>query len=243
VTVGGGPDLPSTIACQPDPQLVVAVSTDPKLIGRAPHEETLKALFKGFGWNYADNRSDTLALLRDAKAELVYFYCHGGVHMDRPWLQVGPPNERVIDRGDFRREGIKWTEPQPLVFINGCHTTALTPERAIEFVSALMENAQASGVIGTEITVFEPLATEFAHQFLPRFLAGVPAGEAIRSSRLVLLKNGNPLGLVYIPFVLASLQVTGSTLSWPTTKKSTPAQLATIASPATIVSAEESDHA
>ena len=40
-----------------------------------------------------------------------------------------------------------------------------------------------------------------------RFLSGVPIGEAVRGTRLALLKAGNPLGLVYIPFVMASLRM------------------------------------
>jgi hypothetical protein len=62
----------------------------------------------------------------------------------------------------------------------------------------------AAGVIGTEITIFEPLACTFAEKFAALFLAGVPIGEAVRRVRLAILSEENPLGLVYIPFVLAS---------------------------------------
>ena len=61
------------------------------------------------------------------------------------------------------------------------------------------------GVIGTEITIFEPLATAFAEACLGHFLDGVPIGKAIRLARLKLLQDGNPLGLVYIPFAVSSL--------------------------------------
>jgi hypothetical protein len=40
-----------------------------------------------------------------------------------------------------------------------------------------------------------------------RFYAGETIGEAIRNSRLKLLSSGNPLGLVYIPFVKSSLKI------------------------------------
>ena len=96
---------------------------------------------------------------------------------------------------------------RPLVFINGCHTTALTPDVPLEFVSLFLEMSEASAVIGTEITIFEPLAVAFAEAFLPRFLAGTPLGEAVRGARLALLKDGNPLGLVYIPYALAGLRL------------------------------------
>jgi len=96
------------------------------------------------------------------------------------------------------------------VFINGCRTTALEPETAIELVSSLVRRAQASGVIGTEITVFEPLARDFAEAYLARFLAGATVGESVRGARLALLARGNPLGLAYIPFALESLRLTAA---------------------------------
>lgn len=204
------PDLPGEIAYTDGPHLVVAVSTDPALVLRGGHEQALRALRSGLGWYYADTRERALALLKEAKAEVVYFYCHGGVLEDIPFIQVGPPDERGITRDLLRREAIRWSSPRPLVFINGCHTTALEPEKAIEIVSALVENAQAAGVIGTEITVFEPLASAFAEECLRRFLDGEPIGAAVRSARLALLANGNPLGLAYIPFVTASLRLRGS---------------------------------
>ena len=63
------------------------------------------------------------------------------------------------------------------------------------------------GVVGTEITIFEPLATAFAEECLAHFLNEVPIGDAIRQARLKLLQDGNPLGLVYIPFVVSSVRL------------------------------------
>jgi hypothetical protein len=48
---------------------------------------------------------------------------------------------------------------------------------------------------------------------LQRFLRGVPVGEAIRSARLDLLQQCNPLGLAYVPFVIAGLQLDRSAAS------------------------------
>ena len=91
------------------------------------------------------------------------------------------------------------------MFINGCHTTAVEPERAYNLVAAFTNLAGAAGVVGTEITVFEPMAQAFAEECFEQFLGGQAIGEAIRRARLKLLKEKNPLGLVYMPFVLASL--------------------------------------
>jgi hypothetical protein len=138
----------------------------------------------------------------------VYFYCHGGYDGTEPFLRVGLESQvGTITRPNLRDKRIRWNDPRPLVFINGCHTTALDPEQALDFVSGFVETAGAVGVIGTEITVFEPLARNFAENCLRRFLNGVSIGEAVRAARLALLKEGNPLGLVYIPFVIASLQL------------------------------------
>ena len=65
----------------------------------------------------------------------------------------------------------------------------------------------AAGVIGTEVTIFEPLAVAFAEAFLRAFDAGSMLGWAVRDARLALLGQGNPLGLVYIPFAAADLEL------------------------------------
>jgi hypothetical protein len=148
-----------------------------------------------------------LTLLKDGRTHVVYLYCHGGLEQDVPFVKVGALSERPITSVTLLNQRIRWTEPRPLVFLNGCRTTGLEPEQALEFVSTLVRRAQAAGVVGTEITVFEPLARAFAEDCLRRFLAGTPLGWAVREARLTLLKAGNPLGLVYLPYALPSLQL------------------------------------
>jgi hypothetical protein len=145
-------------------------------------------------------------MLRGAHPHVVYLYCHGGVSNDVPFLVVGHDDPVITPDNLF--EDLYWGDgTRPLVFINGCHTTALEPESALEFVTAFVDNAAAAGVVGTEITIFEPLARAFAEDCLRRFLAGTPIGESVRRTRLGLLKEGNPLGLVYIPFVTPGLRL------------------------------------
>src|SRR5262249_60886449 len=96
-----------------------------------------------------------------------------------------------------------------LVSVNGGRTVAVEREVALEFVSTFVVATGAAGVVGTEVTVFEPLARAFAEECLRRFLAGAEIGEAVRGARLALLKARNPLGLVYIPFVRAGLRLVG----------------------------------
>ena len=78
---------------------------------------------------------------------------------------------------------------------------------ALKFVQVLTGMARASGVIGTEITVFESLAHRFAQAFLDSFAAGADLATAIRSARLQLLAQFDPMGLAYIPFGLATLRI------------------------------------
>jgi len=169
----------------------------------------VRQLRQNLAWTCALNRSDLFALLKKSKPHVLYFFCHGGIKNGVPYIQVGSPAEYVITRDNFRNERFRWDESWPLVFINGCRTAELDPSRALELVSACLQ-CSASGVVGTEITLFEPLACAFAEQFMRRFLAGVGVGQAIRGARLALLKENNPLGLVYIPYALASLRLVGT---------------------------------
>lgn len=208
LSVADAPDAPTEITWQTKPSLTVAVSTDENFKRRKTHIESIRALRPDIEWNYGETRDDVLRELKESKPHLVYFYCHGGISETRPYLQVGARDPSGnISPSNLRAKKIFWDTPRPLVFINGCHTVAVEPEKAIEFISAFIETADAAGVIGTEITIFEPLATAFAEDCLRRFLSGTPIGESVRNARLKLLKDGNPLGLVYIPYVMANLRL------------------------------------
>ena len=206
------------IAYDAHPQLGVAVSTDPQFTLRAEHERQLRALRPDLGWRYAATRADAINLMRmrEGPAQLLYFYCHGGLSAaNAPFLGVGGVDEPGITSDALRTYDIHWSDPRPLVFINGCHTTALEPDTALDFVSRLVDTAAATGVIGTEITTFEPLAGAFALECLRRFLGGEPIGAAVRGARLALLAQGNPLGLIYVPFVMPSVQLVARATAVP----------------------------
>lgn len=209
LSVAGASDAPTVITWSKKPVMTVGVSTDPLFILREQHLQKLQALRPaGLEWNYGPTRDVVIKKLKETKPQVVYFYCHGGLSATRPYIQVGPPNASGNLSPSFLRvKKIRWENPGPLVFINGCHTTALEPEQAIEFITPFIENANAAGVIGTEITIFEPIATAFGEECLRRFFGKSTIGEAVRCARLKLLKNGNPLGLVYIPYVMASLSL------------------------------------
>lgn len=202
-----GRDVPSEILMDGGPQLVVGVATNlDRLDG---HMRALREIRTDISWHYSEKRQDILDNLKSKKSHLVYFYCHGGVTANNvPYLQVGDgTGNDFIDGSNLRAYGVNWVGPQPLVFINGCHTTALDPESAINLVAKFVF-AGSAGVIGTETTIFEPLACSFAEACLVDFLKDKSSiGDAIRTARLKLLKECNPLGLIYTPFVLPSLHV------------------------------------
>lgn len=188
------------------PELTVAVY--PSFRGWPSHRQTLKSLMPGMIWNLADTRPDTLAKLESTNPHIVYFYCHGGVTRDTPYIKVGAEDEMGITPDNLDSYGIYWKYPQPLIFINGCHTTASEPKLAMHFVEKFMITCNAAGVIGTEITIFEQLAGAFAEKCLHRFVVeGETIGDAVRGARLKLLKQGNPLGLVYNIFANVSLRL------------------------------------
>jgi hypothetical protein len=168
---------------------------------------SLQQLRVGQDWDYADTLDETFALIADTKPHVFYLYCHGGVAGAIPFLKVGGQDDPPLTTDNLLFRKPPWDGPWPLVFINGCKTTTLEPLRALEFVTAFVQHVGAAGVIGTETTVFEPLARAFGEACLTHYLAGTPIGESVRRARLTLLKQGNPLGLVYIPFALANLRL------------------------------------
>lgn len=203
LSVKNAPDVPTQIKCGPKFSMAVGVASDLQLFNG--HVKNLIKLREGIEWT--DQRDKFFDWLK-AYPDIVYFYCHGGLVRNAPYLQLGPKdNPGLVQRSNLYAYEIVWEQPRPLVFINGCHTTAVEPLQALEFITPLVTYSQAAGVIGTEITIFEELATVFAEECFQRFFAGEPIGRAVRRARLRLLAEGNPLGLVYIPFVIAGLRL------------------------------------
>lgn len=187
--------------------MLAIVSLDKAFIERGPHQERLRTIRTPMTFTLCDGRAQAIDAMQHCTSEVVYFYCHGGMtESNTPFLTIGDDEHLTPD--NIRLYEIQWKAPRPLVFMNGCMTAALEPEKAIEFVSAFINMASASGVIGTEITVFEPLATKFAESFLDSFMGKCKSiGESIKLARLNLLEQFNPLGLVYIPFALPGLRL------------------------------------
>jgi hypothetical protein len=197
-----GPEVATQIGYSGTPLMDIALNREfPAL---PAHLQRLGNL--GYQTQSQEARDKIFQMFKQSQPHVVYFYCHGVLNGTTPTLKVGPPQD-YIDTSNFDNLEIAWPDTRPLVFMNGCHTTSLSPGQALSFVRAFVEDVAAAGVIGTEITVFEPLAQTFAETFLPLFAAGMPFGRAIREARLRLLAQRNPLGLVYQPYAYAGLKM------------------------------------
>lgn len=176
---------------------------------RAQHQQWVVQQFEQYGGQVlvADSQQQAHQDIPQPQ-QLCYFYCHGGSSPEKlnPWLKIGqndyiqPPDVRVmgLDKS-WRKQGI-----HPLVFINACHSFEFTPEALAAFLPRFAW-AGAAGVIGTEVSIFEPLAVEFGEGIIEAFLRGEPIGQAIQRLRWQLLLKRNVLGLVYTPYCYADL--------------------------------------
>ncbi|MEU0401083.1 CHAT domain-containing protein [Streptomyces sp. NPDC006197] len=178
------------------------------------HLATLRARFRQV------NVYDRRAALRDAlisdPGDCVYFYGHGrrpraaeGEHSSATVLEIGH-TDRILPE-DLNawagEEGWdRWDELTPLVFLNGCHTADRDPSSWLGFVDTFTE-LHASGVIGTEVTVDQALAGEFAERFWAALLDGEEVGPAMHRVRIELLRKGNILGLAYTAYCSAALRL------------------------------------
>ncbi|MFF8381852.1 CHAT domain-containing protein [Streptomyces sp. NPDC015661] len=177
----------------------------------------LTVLRAGFRQVDVYDRRDALrdALVGDP-GDCVYFYGHGrrpraadNEFSSATVLEIGH-TDRILPQ-DLKAWAVdegwdRWDELAPLVFLNGCHTADRDPASWLGFVDAFTE-LHASGVIGTEITVDQALAGEFAELFWEALLAGQEVGPALHGVRMRLLRKGNVLGLAYTAYCSAALRL------------------------------------
>ncbi len=164
-------------------------------------------------WSFVETERDRLLdSLTDPDLDVIYLYCHaegGQIDGTRPRLvfqDLQDPEPRVVYPGALDHAE-KWAH-SPLVMLNGCGTAAFSPDALSPFIRKLVRGRGASGVIGTEIQVYEVLAGEVAREFLRRFLRGDPAGSALLMVRRGLLSQLNPLGLAFTLYGAAGLSLT-----------------------------------
>ena len=141
--------------------------------------------------------------------DLLYLYCHAGYDGSDPVIRVKDATDAVeglLKSADVSGDRFR---TQPLVFINGCRTAGFSPKALSPFITTLVTDRNASGLVGTEIDVWEQLASEVGREFIRKLCnePGMTVGRALRETRLALLAKGNPLGLAYTLYALADLRL------------------------------------
>jgi hypothetical protein len=137
----------------------------------------------------------------DVNDQIVYFLCHatsGGTG--------GNPGDATLDMGQgapITLRELQSVRPQtrfsanPLIFINACESSDLSPKFYAGFVPFFLAKG-ARGVIGTECKVPVVFAVEFAERFFDRLLDGKQVGDSVLAVRRELVEqHRNPLGLMY----------------------------------------------
>jgi hypothetical protein len=149
--------------------------------------------------------------------QLLYFLCHGEYDPARkePYIGIGLRDQQTRHRiyaNDLAQAMLDrinhdyWRDNAPLIIINGCHTADLGPGQVWSFVQPFAQGG-AGGVIGTEVSIRLPVATEAAETLLTALGDGEAVGDAIQAMRWTLLDKGNLLGLAYTPYCLADLRL------------------------------------
>jgi len=139
--------------------------------------------------------------------DVVYFYCHGKREdipggYPRPLLEIG--RDELIAPEDIAAWSEKWPDcawrdPRPLIFMNGCHTSELTPDLLTDFVTTFGD-VNAAGSIGTEVALTQLVASEAAELIFAAFNGPYNVAAAMRLMRWNLLRKGNVMGLNYTPY-------------------------------------------
>lgn len=184
----------------PGGQVRMVMAAYPGLPEVEDHRQELASLrpVSTLQFTYETRRDEVLKLLKEGGRHLYYFYCHGVLEdevfklMLGPLLQPGRISAAALDPFS-----IHWPEqPHPMFILNGCQTMALTPELIHGFMGKL-RRLGASGLVGSEVKVWTLLARPFGTRLVADMLSGRSLGEAMLETRLNLLRQGNPLGLVY----------------------------------------------
>jgi hypothetical protein len=161
---------------------------------------------------------DIRSQLADDSMDVVYFYCHCDYSEDAPgvglipYLRLDatePLTPSVISA--WARSAVwpnpHWPDRHPLVVINGCRTTEWQSGSLVGFVDAFVSRAGAAGVIGTEITIDQGVASWAMELFLTALSQGASVGMALRQTRWAMFRRGNLMGFAYTPYCLANLSL------------------------------------
>jgi hypothetical protein len=164
--------------------------------------------------NIVDSKADLRTHLGKEDLALVYFYCHGKRVGDEIFLSIGDDEEiRPVEFQNWVKNWLMydrktvWNKVRPLIFINACRSMAMRLSAPIDYLDAFISTAHAAGVIGTEVSVDQGLAIDFANLFFERLFDGMDVGDALHETRMAFLRQGNIFGLVYTPYCMVDLSL------------------------------------
>jgi hypothetical protein len=207
-----------------DIQLSIGITRDPQL-NRGLVDDHIEKLTKILPFRLSrSGPADDVATIRSVleAPAIAYFLCHGKYDpVDKScYLGIGHPDDKyhqilpgmVQDWADTAQTPnlAAWPKIHPFVFINGCHTSSLKPEETLQFVSAF-SYAEASGVLGTEISVQLPVAVEVGQLILNGLAGGSQVGELLYDVRWKLVNKGSMLGLAYTLYAMSDLRLAHNT--------------------------------
>jgi hypothetical protein len=205
---------PLCVNASEPPAMAFATSARLNATLTTSHLAKLGENFPGAKPKLADSRIRVGECLGEANLGIAYFYCHGraATKTTKARIEVGkadPIEPRQIitwHRTAWKSVPDHWKKTRPLVFLNGCHTADLLPQTPVNFVDSF-SLVGASGIVATEITLDQAMASEASEVFF-KHLAGTPGmgvGEALRRTRAHFLGKGNMLGLAYTAYCRAEL--------------------------------------
>jgi elongation factor Tu len=177
------------------------------------HRANLSALLEKSGFASADcNDTDSVAtLLVERPVDVAYLYCHGGYSKDDglPFLQFGNRKLYPPDLATWRSDGLTFKDhspTEPLVVLNGCGTVEVTTHSLANFVDNFVTRCGAAGVIGTEITVEQSLASFALEHLIGGVRSGSTVGEALRNLRWMMGRRGNTMGFAYTLYCMSGFR-------------------------------------
>jgi hypothetical protein len=214
----GDRSLPKEVVVSATPSVVTVRSLDLDDQKTSEHLGRLAGSFAGFAPVPCISLAELERALSDPELEVVYFMCHGRREdgdpaAAMPYLQFGQDDKITPKQiitwhvSDWSAPPGHWEKTSPLVVINGCHTAELTVQSPVNFVDNFAR-ARAAGVVGTEVTLSQGLASEAAEVLFSGFgQERLSIGDALRRMRLHFLDKGNLLGLAYTAYCSLDLRL------------------------------------
>jgi hypothetical protein len=131
---------------------------------------------------------------------------------DLPGQQAGPrltlSGGRFLQPDDvveYQKKGLPpWDDPHSVILLAACSGAVVELKDVVNFVS-VFTNAGAGAVVGPEVTVYESLARRFGVEMSAKIVNGSSVGAAMLDFRRDLLRQFNPLGLVFTSYGFADL--------------------------------------